>query len=1059
MSSDEYEDDKLAFSITRIRNIMKSSPEIGSISHDAVVTMAKCTELFIESLLRSAYQKRADPKVVMYDDVAAAVQGSPQLDYLHEFIPSKIRFEFYPMELAQRLGKQYAELFAYIEALTNAYDDEMSSQIQFSSNVLHRWNTCDQENQALKSLIRNYERDVASIRQHYGESKAELLEARSQVAALVATNQLLLSEKNVLEEQVNAVRCILTEESDSLPEKSRKRLEFLTEKSSSNTERASGVSEAGIDFDHTDDSSDDRPTGAVPANLNGSDTTPKVSRKRSNSMGAEDRSQFFSKYNFDTKYKRSKDDLEMNNKPEPEEGMANTKTLTLQPNGLSRASNASDHSSLNKSASVPRLLPLKDVETTPVARQIVMAKSIPDINATPKAVNRMAPVATPRKKHMFFSKTVLRSEVCDVCEKKINFGRVLLRCLDCRTQLHQECRNNAIQPCVPRTPNSKNPKGKLVDYVPTTEPYVPHIVVHLIGEIERRGLDYVGIYRVPGTDSKVKDLLERFLFGRGVPNLKLVDDVSVLTGCLKKFFQQLKEPLIPYTSRGEFFRAATENSDLTVQMQKIHQAITELPLPSRDTLAFLILHLQKVNAQSAANKMPISNLARIFGPTILGSPSETMSVPEMVEESTKQEKVFAEMSEEFDVNALYEFLPIYYKRLFPYKSVIKWLSYGSITYFQRREFAFVLNGGIYLRYKSFNNQAELEKEVRSNVPEKIDIGAVFNMKPSEGRNKADLRAEEKELVFDIDMTDYDDVRTCCSGGSMCNKCWLFIVVAIRIIDETLSEDFGFEHRLWIYSGRRGVHCWVCDERARRLLGSVRAAIADYMSLFPCVGSQKRQMLGNGPGLHPYVERAAQRCTEMFPTLLAQQGWLDNKDNWIRILKLIPDEDSVKASVAKDFEKFASPADRWRSLELIEASQQLPESCKFFIKGIVLSLCYPRLDVNVTRGVNHLLKGPFCVHPKTGKICVPIDMSNLDAFNPESVPRLDELRCELFELDRNKTEDGSNTAEPVGAKPLDYKRTTLQPYIAVFDRFISSMSSILPSANQAHSLQKLEANIT
>ncbi|KHJ49500.1 hypothetical protein D918_00627 [Trichuris suis] len=72
MSSDEYEDDKLAFSITRIRNIMKSSPEIGSISHDAVVTMAKCTELFIESLLRSAYDKRTDPKVVMYDDVAAA---------------------------------------------------------------------------------------------------------------------------------------------------------------------------------------------------------------------------------------------------------------------------------------------------------------------------------------------------------------------------------------------------------------------------------------------------------------------------------------------------------------------------------------------------------------------------------------------------------------------------------------------------------------------------------------------------------------------------------------------------------------------------------------------------------------------------------------------------------------------------------------------------------------------------------------------------------------------------------------------------------------------------
>jgi hypothetical protein len=54
-----------------------------------------------------------------------------------------------------------------------------------------------------------------------------------------------------------------------------------------------------------------------------------------------------------------------------------------------------------------------------------------------------------------------------------------------------------------------------------------------------------------------------------------------------------------------------------------------------------------------------------------------------------------------------------------------------LDYFARREIAFICNKDgeeVHLRYRSFDNQRELETAVRATCPDKIDVGAVFNAK-------------------------------------------------------------------------------------------------------------------------------------------------------------------------------------------------------------------------------------------------------------------------------------------------------------------------------------------
>lgn len=108
---------------------------------------------------------------------------------------------------------------------------------------------------------------------------------------------------------------------------------------------------------------------------------------------------------------------------------------------------------------------------------------------------------------------------------------------------------------------------------------------------------------------------------------------------------------------------------------------------------------------------------------------------------------------------------------------------------------------------------------------KVDAGAIWDRTPEKDSNGKTI---QRELIFDFDMNDYDDVRTCCTGKTVCVKCWKLLIIAVEIIEKALAEDFGFTQLMFVFSGGRGLHIWVCDKRAMELKDSVRKALVDYL---------------------------------------------------------------------------------------------------------------------------------------------------------------------------------------------------------------------------------------
>ncbi|KAJ8064131.1 hypothetical protein OCU04_007966 [Sclerotinia nivalis] len=387
-----------------------------------------------------------------------------------------------------------------------------------------------------------------------------------------------------------------------------------------------------------------------------------------------------------------------------------------------------------------------------------------------------------------------------------------------------------------------------------------------------------------------------------------------------------------------------------------------------------------------------------------------------------------------------EVMRSFYQRLFPWRHLFQWLNHSPTpsTDFGHREFAFTLQNDAYLRYQAFPTSDLLRKDVLRLMPSRFEIGPVYSTNPRDRktlRKSSAFRPIAKELCFDIDLTDYDEIRTCCDKAHICNKCWQFITMAIKVVDVALRDDFGFKHIMWVYSGRRGAHAWVCDKKARQMDDQKRRAIAGYLELIRG-GAQTAKKVNVKRPLHPHVLRSLDILKGHFQNdILHDQDPWEEDDKVDKLLQLLPDR-TLNESLRKKWSSSPgrSSTSKWADIDaLAKTTKGLdPRALLEAKQDIVLEYTYPRLDIEVSKHLNHLLKSPFVVHPGTGRVCVPIDTRYVGDFDPLAVPTVTEL---LGEIDQwTPPENG----EIEGKSIQDWEKTSLKPFVDYFRSFVAAL---------------------
>nr|XP_056713645.1 rho GTPase-activating protein 21 isoform X2 [Euleptes europaea] len=208
---------------------------------------------------------------------------------------------------------------------------------------------------------------------------------------------------------------------------------------------------------------------------------------------------------------------------------------------------------------------------------------------------------------------------------------------------------NIMRKTFEKKPSAAGTFGVRLDDCPPAQSnkYIPLIVDVCCKLVEERGLEYTGIYRVPGNNAAISSMQEEI--NKGVTEIDIHDDkwrdLNVISSLLKSFFRKLPEPLFTNDKYADFIDA-NRKEDPVERLKTLKRLIRDLPEHHYETLKFLSAHLKTVAENSEKNKMEPRNLAIVFGPTLVRTSEDNMT--HMVTHMPDQYKIVETLIQKHD---------------------------------------------------------------------------------------------------------------------------------------------------------------------------------------------------------------------------------------------------------------------------------------------------------------------------------------------------------------------------------------------------------------------------